>query len=103
MDHSQKDRQMALELARQVAARGGCAYYVGGYVRDALLGLENKDIDIEVHGITPKCLEEILDGLGERISIGESFGILGATELSLPPRTSTFLEYFLSSFYIMEA
>ena len=92
MDHSQKDRQMALELARQVAARGGCAYYVGGYVRDALLGLENKDIDIEVHGITPKCLEEILDGLGERISIGESFGIFNLKGYSVDiamPRKET--------------
>ena len=71
----QSEQNMALELAQRVAQQGGCAYYVGGYVRDRLLGLENKDIDIEVHGITPKELEEILDSLGSRISIGESFGI----------------------------
>lgn len=35
----------------------------------------NKDIDLEVHGISPQKLEEILDTLGERMTIGESFGI----------------------------
>ena len=37
-----------LEMARAIAARvreaGGSAYFVGGYVRDLLLGMENKDI-----------------------------------------------------------
>ena len=71
----QHEQNMALEIARKVAEQGGCAYYVGGYVRDLLLGRENKDIDMEVHGITPKELAEILDSLGSRITIGESFGI----------------------------
>ena len=62
-------------LARAVAENGGRAYYVGGYVRDLLLGKKSKDIDIEIHGIKPSVLENILDSLGERLSIGESFGI----------------------------
>ena len=70
-----KDREMARKIAQQVALRGGHTYYVGGFVRDALLGRENKDVDIEVHGIAPACLEKILDSLGQRIAIGESFGI----------------------------
>lgn len=69
------DREMARKIAQLVRDRGGHTYYVGGFVRDALLGRENKDVDIEVHGICPKCLEEILDSLGQRIAIGESFGI----------------------------
>ncbi|MBQ6798176.1 MAG: tRNA nucleotidyltransferase [Oscillospiraceae bacterium] len=68
---------MAREIARQVAERGGRTFYVGGFVRDALIGRENKDVDIEVHGVSPQCLEEILDGLGQRLAIGESFGIFG--------------------------
>ena len=83
MDHSEKDLQMALEVARQVARHGGSTYYVGGFVRDALIHRENKDVDIEVHGISPGCLEEILDSLGERISIGESFGIFNLKGYSL--------------------
>ncbi len=69
------DTEIALHIAELVKNNGGTAYYVGGYVRDRLMGLENKDIDIEVHGIQPEKLEEILDCAGERICIGESFGV----------------------------
>jgi len=75
MKSYQENKEMALRLATEVRARGGRAYYVGGYVRDKLLGIENKDIDIEVHGLTAAALSELLDGLGERLAIGESFGI----------------------------
>ncbi len=71
----EKDRITAKTIAEKVALSGGHTYFVGGYVRDTLLEKENKDIDIEVHGISPKCLEDILDSIGERISVGESFGI----------------------------
>ena len=77
------DREMAREVARLVAARGGRTFYVGGFVRDALMGRENKDVDIEVHGITPGCLAEILDSLGQRMAIGESFGIFNLKGYSL--------------------
>ena len=83
MDHGTQDRQLALKVARRVAALGGSCYYVGGFVRDAILGRENKDIDIEIHGITPEQLRQILDGLGQRITIGESFGIYGLKGCSL--------------------
>lgn len=71
------DKRMAGEIARLVAQQGGRTFYVGGFVRDALIHRENKDVDIEVHGISPKALEEILDSLGQRMTIGESFGIFG--------------------------
>jgi len=75
MNDLQNNRAMAENIAREVKKHGGTAYYVGGYVRDHLLNLENKDIDIEVHGVAAETLKEILDSLGERVSIGESFGI----------------------------
>lgn len=82
------------ELARHVAQRaeklGGCVYYVGGCVRDKLLGCENKDIDIEVHGISSTALEEILNAAGTCIKIGKSFGIYGVKGYSVDialPRT----------------
>lgn len=78
-----EDQKMAREVARLVARQGGRTFYVGGYVRDGLLHRENKDVDIEVHGISPKCLEDILDSLGQRMSIGESFGIFGLKGYSL--------------------
>ena len=75
MTSDQKDLDMAKRLAEKVCERGGRAYFVGGYVRDKLLQIENKDIDIEVHGVDAASLAEILDSLGERYSMGESFGI----------------------------
>ena len=69
------DRALALRLAKEIAASGGRAYYVGGYVRDALLGIENKDIDMEVHGLAPETLRNILSSFGQVMTIGESFGI----------------------------
>lgn len=71
----ERDKLTAEKIAAAVADCGGRAYYVGGYVRDLICGRENKDIDIEIHGIAPARLEEILDSFGERIAIGESFGI----------------------------
>ena len=58
-----QDYNLALRIASAVKSCGGETYFVGGYVRDALLNIENKDIDIEVHGITPETLENILDNI----------------------------------------
>lgn len=63
--------------------KGGRTYYVGGYVRDRVLGIENKDVDIEVHGVEAPQLEEILDSLGERTQMGASFGVYGLKHLDL--------------------
>jgi len=49
---------------------------VGGYVRDSLLKIKSKDIDIELYGISSfKKLEEILEEFGEVNSVGKSFGV----------------------------
>ena len=63
------------KIAESVNGAGGKTYYVGGFVRDKLLGIENKDIDIEVHGIIPEQLKSILEQVGEPLSYGSSFGI----------------------------
>ncbi|MGN0584143.1 MAG: CCA tRNA nucleotidyltransferase [Ruminococcus sp.] len=84
------DMEMAVRLAELTAEKGGTAYFVGGYVRDNLMGRECKDIDVEVHGIPASVLENILDSLGERMEIGESFGIYGikgsGLDIALPRR-----------------
>lgn len=72
-----KNVKMARRVAEEVRRAGGRCYYVGGYVRDRLLGSETKDIDIEVHGVPVAVLEGILDRLGARLLMGASFGILG--------------------------
>lgn len=69
--------ELTYALASAVAAAGGRVYYVGGYVRDRLLGNASKDMDVEVHGLSPETLEAILDTLGERSIMGASFGVYG--------------------------
>ncbi len=66
---------LVLKIAKQIRDKGGTAYYVGGYVRDKLLGKESKDIDIEIHNIEPTVLEQILSEYGEVVKIGASFGV----------------------------
>ena len=75
--------EMAQRIAQAVQRSGGRTYYVGGCVRDRIIGLENKDIDIEIHGILPEKLEQILDDLGERLSFGKSFGVMGLRHYQL--------------------
>jgi len=93
MSDMERDRQMARAIAEQVHRQSGSTYYVGGFVRDALIQKENKDVDIEIHGISPKALEAILDSLGQRLTMGESFGIYGlrgySLDIAMPRREDT--------------
>ena len=75
--YEDKNVIMAGKIAEKVAAEGGRAFYVGGLVRDHILGRENKDVDIEIHGIRPEKLTEILESLGEVTKMGLSFGVFG--------------------------
>ncbi len=72
-----KNIALAERIATEVQKAGGETYYVGGYVRDKLLGIQSKDIDIEIYGIEVDVLEKILDSIGERTEYGKSFGIYG--------------------------
>ncbi|MBQ6969418.1 MAG: CCA tRNA nucleotidyltransferase [Synergistaceae bacterium] len=75
--------KMSQKIAQAVRDSGGRVFYVGGYVRDKILGRQSKDIDIEIHGVTTEALCEILSGLGEVLEMGASFGILGLRHYSL--------------------
>ncbi len=50
-------------------------WLVGGFVRDALRGEPSKDIDIEVFGIPPENLENILNRCFEVMTVGKAFGV----------------------------
>jgi tRNA nucleotidyltransferase (CCA-adding enzyme) len=53
------------------------ALIVGGFVRDSLLGVESKDIDIEVYGLPLDQIEIILRMYRWRFdSVGKSFGVI---------------------------
>ena len=77
-------------IADRVHAAGGNTYYVGGFVRDRLLGIDNKDVDIEIHGITPDTLKQILSETGEPLFYGQSFGIFSLSgydiDIAMPRR-----------------
>lgn len=68
-------KYLAREIALKAGSLGGSVYYVGGHVRDEFLGIESKDIDIEVHGLEIDQLKEILKEYGQVDLVGESFGI----------------------------
>ena len=87
-----QDLALSREIAAAVAAAGGRAYYVGGFVRDGLSGIACKDIDIEVYGLEPVRLRELLSGLGDVYEKGASFGVLGLrhSEIDIAmPRTES--------------
>lgn len=48
---------------------------VGGCVRDRLIGIESKDLDVEVYGIDPARLRELLKQLGNVNTVGEHFSV----------------------------
>jgi len=79
-------------VAETVAREGGRGVIVGGYVRDRLLGIESKDLDIEVFGLSFEELERLLSTLGEVIHVGKAFGVFRVkgldVDFSLPRRDS---------------
>src|SRR5215213_11131888 len=78
-----------LRLARAVAEAGGRALLVGGCVRDRLLGRAVKDWDVEVYGVEPASLRELLARFGRVNVVGESFTVykLGHDlDVSIPRR-----------------
>jgi tRNA nucleotidyltransferase (CCA-adding enzyme) len=78
-----------LRLARAVKDAGGRALLVGGCVRDRLLGRGVKDWDVEVYGVEPPRLRELLGRFGRVNVVGEAFTVykLGQDlDVSLPRR-----------------
>jgi tRNA nucleotidyltransferase (CCA-adding enzyme) len=64
-----------IELAKIINKNGGRAMLVGGCVRDELMNVQPKDWDIEVYGIEPQKLREILNSFGEVNAVGEAFTV----------------------------
>jgi len=92
MNTFEQDLALSRSIAQVIAEAGGRAYYVGGFVRDALMGISCKDIDIEVYGLTPARLREVLSGLGEVYDRGASFGVMGLRHSDIDiamPRTES--------------
>jgi tRNA nucleotidyltransferase (CCA-adding enzyme) len=63
-------------IVRELRAAGHRSVVVGGAVRDALLGLEAKDFDVEVYGIAYDRLAGLLASHGRVDLVGKSFGVV---------------------------
>lgn len=80
-----------MHLVQTLHDAGGQSYLVGGFVRDALVGKPNKDLDIETFGMEPEKLKEALKGFGTVKEVGASFGVYkiklpqsGEIDIALP-------------------
>ena len=78
-------------IAGEVARRGGRALVVGGHVRDALLGVTSKDLDLEVFGLDAEALKALLGAWGTVNTVGESFTVfkVRGLDVALPRRESS--------------
>lgn len=60
----------------KLKSRGIRPIIVGGYIRDYLAGIESKDIDVEIYGISSFAeLQNILKEFGSVNIVGKSFGV----------------------------
>ena len=63
---------------------------VGGFVRDRLLGMPSKDVDIEVYGMSLDEIAQVLRCKGMRVdAVGKAFGVLkinNEVDVSVPRR-----------------
>ena len=75
---------------RPCASAAGGRLLVGGWVRDRLLGIASKDIDLEVFGLPPGELRETLERFGDVNAVGESFKVykVAGIDVAMPRRES---------------
>ena len=67
------------QIVRDLRAAGFRGRVAGGAVRDTLLGIPAKDVDIEVYGISYNRLAEFLSSYGRIDLVGRSFGVIQFT------------------------
>ncbi len=78
-----------VKLAETIRSYGGRAMLNGGCVRDELMGVEPKDWDVEVYGVEPEKLLEIVSKFGEVNAVGEAFTVYkigNDLDVSIPRR-----------------
>src|SRR5438132_4351810 len=79
-------RETALEIVRRLQNGGHVAYWVGGCVRDQLLGKEPQDYDIATSA-TPEHIEPLF---ARTIAVGRQFGVLIVIEQNYQFQIATF-------------
>lgn len=71
----------AKTLFDDLLEHGATIYFVGGIVRDTLLGRDNKDLDVEVYHLPYDLLVERLSHFGHVRTFGASFAVVHLDEL----------------------
>ena len=81
-----------IEIADLLQAQGGRALLVGGCVRDSLLKIPAKDVDMEVYGLEAEEIEQALLQKFRIDTVGRSFGVFiikgHNIDIALPRRES---------------
>jgi tRNA nucleotidyltransferase (CCA-adding enzyme) len=84
-----------IQILNNFQENGFTGLIVGGAVRDSILGIQSKDIDIEVYGTNYENLHKILTKFGRADLVGAAFGIIkfkdsagNDFDFSLPRRDS---------------
>ena len=83
--------QAKVVAGRLRAAGASECLLVGGFVRDHLMGIDSKDIDIEVYGLSYEQIIDILKPHCRIDVVGRSFGVVkvdNEIDISLPRRES---------------
>ena len=83
---STQDKRAALAIVQQLEASGFEAYWVGGCVRDMLMGREPKDYDVATNA-TP---DQILSIFPNALAIGKAFGVVQVIIDGEPHDVATF-------------
>lgn len=91
---------MLQAIAVDIAAQGGRAFYVGGYVRDKLMKTDSRkdeDIDIEIFGLNMEQAQTLLSRYGTVKLVGKSFPVLKISghqewDFTLPAKPDLFLK-----------
>ncbi len=79
-------RELARGIAQELRARGFQAYFVGGCVRDPLLGIEPQDYDIATDARPP----QVLDAFPRAEQVGAHFGVVLVREGGAEVEVATF-------------
>ncbi len=85
-------KDIALEFIKIIEDNGFVAYIVGGFVRDYLMGIESKDIDITTSA-TPKDLNNIFNDVKfEKLNDKDNYGSVRIEYKSIIFEVTTFRE-----------
>lgn len=91
---SQSQGGAAQQVAQILRETGGRALLVGGCVRDGLLGIPAKDVDMEVYGLDADAVEAALSPHFRLDTVGRAFGVFILKgldiDIALPRRESRF-------------